>query len=236
MTVVGIIPARYDSTRFPGKVLVPIHGYPMVHHVYRRSSACKQLDDLIIATDSELVAETCANLGDKVVLTHSEHASGTDRVAEVARAVEADIVINIQGDEPMLDSVVIDQLVALMRSEPHLMMGTVGSRAIPSEEYDDPHVVKVIERDGLAIGFYRTLPVAHPEGEVLKHVGLYAYRARFLQEFSDHPPTPLEREHHLEQLRALSMGVAVGVLPTDYQSLAVDTPEGLKRVLGAWHE
>lgn len=235
MTVIGIIPARYDSTRFPGKVLVPIHGYPMVHHVYRRSTACKHLDDVIIATDSELVAETCANLGDKVVLTHSGHASGTDRVAEVARGVEADIVVNIQGDEPMLDSVVIDQLVVMMRSDPQLMMGTVGSRAMPSEEYDDPNVVKVIERDGLAVGFYRTLPVTHPEGELLKHVGLYAYRARFLHEFSDHPPTPLEREHHLEQLRALSMGVAVGVLKTDYLSLAVDTPEGLKRVLGAWH-
>ncbi|MFC1620110.1 3-deoxy-manno-octulosonate cytidylyltransferase [Candidatus Neomarinimicrobiota bacterium] len=236
MTVIGIIPARYDSTRFPGKVLVPIHGYPMVHHVYRRSLACTQLDDLIIATDSELVAETCTNLGDKVVLTGSEHTSGTDRVAEVARNMEVDIFVNIQGDEPLLDPEVIDQLVLLMLSESHLLMGTVGSRALAPDEVANPNIVKVIERDGLAAGFYRTLPIDRPEGEVLKHVGFYAYRARFLQEFSNHPPSPLEREHHLEQLRALSMGAAVGVLKTDYCSLAVDTPEGLKRVMSAWHE
>lgn len=236
MTVVGIIPARYDSTRFPGKVLVPIHGYPMVHHVYRRSTACAQLDDLMIATDSELVAETCTNLGDKVVLTDSDHTSGTDRVAEVARSVEADIVVNIQGDEPLLDPEVIDQLVVLMRSNNPLPMGTVGSRALAPEEISDPNVVKIIEHNGLASGFYRTLPARQLEGEVLKHVGLYAYRARFLQEFSEHPPGPQEREHHLEQLRALSMGAAVGVLKTDYCSLAVDTPEGLKRVISEWHE
>jgi 3-deoxy-manno-octulosonate cytidylyltransferase (CMP-KDO synthetase) len=236
MTVIGIIPARYDSTRFPGKVLVPIHGYPMVHHVYRRSLVCTQLDDLMIATDSELVAETCTNLGDKVVLTDPEHTSGTDRVAEVARNMETDIVVNIQGDEPLLDPEVIDLLVLLMRSEGHLPMGTVGSRALQPEEITDPSVVKVIEQDGLAVGFYRTLSIAGPEGEVLKHVGLYAYRARFLQEFSDHPQSSLEREHHLEQLRALSMGAAIGVLKTDYHSLAVDTPEGLERVMSAWHE
>lgn len=236
MTVIGIIPARYDSTRFPGKVLVPIHGYPMIHHVYRRSVACTQLDDLMIATDSELVAETCTNLGDKVVLTSPGHASGTDRVAEVARSMEADIVVNIQGDEPLLDPDIIDRLVLLMRSQGHLLMGTVGSRALAPDEISDPNVVKVVERDGLAVGFYRTLPAVRPEYEVLKHVGLYAYRARFLQEFSDHSPSPLEREQQLEQLRALSMGAAVGVLRTDYCSLAVDTPEGLERVMSAWHE
>jgi 3-deoxy-manno-octulosonate cytidylyltransferase (CMP-KDO synthetase) len=190
----------------------------------------------MIATDSELVEETCTKLGDKVVLTGSEHTSGTDRVAEVARSTEVDVVVNIQGDEPLLDPKVIDQLVLLMLSDGHLLMGTVGSRALAPDEVADPNVVKVIERDGLAAGFYRTPPAVRPEGEVLKHVGLYAYRARFLQEFSDHPQSSLEREHHLEQLRALSMGAAVGVLKTDYCSLAVDTPESLKRVMSAWHE
>jgi 3-deoxy-manno-octulosonate cytidylyltransferase (CMP-KDO synthetase) len=150
--------------------------------------------------------------------------------------METEIVVNIQGDEPLLDPKVIDQLVLLMHSESHLLMGTVGSQALAPDEVADPNVVKVVEWDGLAAGFYRTLPDGRPEGEILKHVGFYAYRARFLQEFSDHPPSPMEREHHLEQLRALSMGAAVGVLKTDYCSLAVDTPEGLKRVISAWHE
>ncbi|MFB0517621.1 MAG: 3-deoxy-manno-octulosonate cytidylyltransferase [Candidatus Neomarinimicrobiota bacterium] len=236
MTVIGIIPARYASTRFPGKVLAPIHDYPMVHQVYRRALECATLDEVIIATDSPLVAETCINLGDRVVLTGSQHVSGTDRVAEVAQDLDAELIVNIQGDEPQLEAGVVDQLVAHMQANPHLAMGTVGSTILTPDDLVNPNVVKVIGKNSLAVGFYRNLPAVPPAGDQLRHVGLYAYRRGFLLQLSAQPPSLREREQRLEQLRALDMGTLIGLVAVDYSAVAVDTPEDLERVVAAWHE
>lgn len=231
---VGIIPARYASTRLPGKVLISIHGYPMVHHVYRRATECRSLEEVIIATDSPRVATTCAQLGDRVVLTGSQHQSGTDRVAEVARNLDADLIVNIQGDEPLLDPQIVDQLVAHMRAHPDLSMGTVGSTALSPEDLADPNVVKVVGRHGLATSFFRTPPSAPVGGQTLRHVGLYAYRRPFLEQFTAQPPTANEQEQGLEQLRALEMGISIGLVPVAYDAIAVDTPADLEKVLAHW--
>lgn len=236
MTAVGIIPARYAATRFPGKVLAPIHDYPMVHHVYRRASQCATLKEVIIATDSPLVARACAQLGDRVILTGSELESGTDRVAEAARNMEADLVVNIQADEPKLDPRIVDQLVAHMQANPDLPMGTVGSTALDADDVPNPNVVKVISRDGLAVSFYRQLPSPPPEGDLLRHVGLYAYRRDFLFQFAAQPPSPQERELGLEQLRAMDMGTSIGLIAVDYVSMAVDTLTDLERVVATWND
>jgi len=236
MTAVGIIPARYAATRFPGKVLAPIHGYPMVHHVYQRASQCTSLKEVIIATDSPQVASACALLGDRVMLTGSEHESGTDRVAEAARNYQADLVVNIQADEPKLDPGIVDQLVAHMEGNPELPMGTVGSTALDADDVPNPNVVKVISRDGLAVDFYRQLPSPIPEGELLRHLGLYAYRRDFLYQFADQPPCHNERKFHLEQLRAVDMGISIGLVAVDYVSMAVDTISDLERVAATWND
>ena len=231
---VGIIPARYASTRLPGKVLISIHGYPMVHHVYRRAMECRSLEEVIIATDSPRVATICARLGDRVVLTGSQHQSGTDRVAEVARNLDADLIVNIQGDEPLLDPQIVDQLVAHMQAHPDLPMGTVGSTALSPDDLAEPNVVKVVGRHGLATGFFRTPPSVPVEGQTLRHVGLYAYRRPFLEQFTAQPPTANEQEQGLEQLRALELGISIGLVSVAYDALAVDTPADLERVMAHW--
>lgn len=236
MTTIGIIPARYASTRFPGKILAPIHGYPMVHHVYRLASECTSVDSVIIATDSPQVVRECTLLEDSVILTGSDHESGTDRIAEVARNMEGDLVLNIQADEPKLDPLVVDRLAEYMEAHPDILMGTVGSTAFDSNDISDQDVVKVIERDGLAIDFYRTLPSTMPEGNLLKHIGLYAYRRDFLFQFAAQLPSIRERELRLEQLRALDMRVKIGLITTNYTSLAVDTPADLERIVADWHD
>ncbi len=236
MTTIGIIPARYASTRFPGKVLAPIHGYPMVHHVYRRVSKCTSVDEVIIATDSPRVVRECSLLEDSVILTGSDHESGTDRVAEVARNMEGDLVLNIQADEPELDPRVVDQLTEYMKAHPDILMGTVGSTAFDSNDLTDLDVVKVIEWDGLALDFYRALPSELPTGNLLRHIGLYAYRRDFLFQFAAQPPGSREREHRLEQLRALDMGIRIGLITVQYISRAVDTPADLERIESDWND
>ncbi|UCH09744.1 MAG: 3-deoxy-manno-octulosonate cytidylyltransferase [Fidelibacterota bacterium] len=236
MTAVGIIPARYASTRFPGKVLAPIHGYPMVHHVYQRALQCRTLDEVLIAADSPDVADTCAALGDRVILTRTDHVSGTDRVAEAVRDMEFDLVVNIQGDEPQLDASVVDQLVTHMQAQSDLPMGTAGSTVLSREDMANPHIVKVIGRDGMATAFYRLLPAPVPEGVILRHIGLYAFRREFLFRFTAQPPSQWEQENRLEQLRALEMGASIGLVKTDYVSMAVDTPEDLERIVENWSE
>ena len=236
MTVVGVIPARFDSTRFPGKVLVPIHGYPMVHHVYSRAKSCRRLDDVVIAADSQQVFDTCTELGDRVVMTGTHHLSGTDRVAEAVEKIAAKLIVNIQGDEPLLEPGVIDGLVAFMESHPEFQMGTVGSTFLSAEDRDDRDTVKVLARKGQVIDFYRMLPAHLSEGELLRHVGLYAFRRDFLFEFAAQPATEREREQRLEQLRALDMGAAIGLVTYPYEGVAVDTPEDLERVTTVWHE
>jgi len=233
-TVAGVIPARLASTRLKGKVLLPIHGAPMIHHVYTRAQQCKYLDSLIIATDAVEVLEVCREYGDAVVMTSAEHQSGTDRVAEVARTLSADIIVNIQGDEPELDPATVDCLVEFMLAHPDLPMGTIGSTALSDADLTNSAVVKVVAEGGRAVAFYRQLPLAIDRASILRHIGLYAYRSDFLQEFTQLTPTSGELEHKLEQLRALDRGIPIGLVETDYRALAVDTADDLANVIENW--
>lgn len=234
MTAIGIIPARYASTRFPGKVLAPLAGQPMVHHVYKAALRCRKLSAVLIATESPKVAAELARLGDRVVLTAADHASGSDRVAEAARPLEADLVLNIQGDEPQLDPAIIDGLVEFMESHPEYPLGTVGSTQIPAGGRENPGLVKVLADGHRALAFYRHLPAELPAGDLLRHIGLYAFRRSFLEEFTARGPSKAEKEHRLEQLRALDMGAAIGILTTHYEGIAIDYPADLQRLAKVW--
>ena len=234
MTAAGIIPARYRSTRLPGKVLLPLDGYPMLYHVYHRASRCRTLRRVIVATDSAKVSAVCTSYGMKVVMTGAGHASGTDRVAEVAAYLKADLIVNIQADEPLLKPEVVDLLVRHMQDHPELPFGTVGSTYLTDEERQDPGVVKVVVRDGLAAAFYRRPPAEPVPGTVLRHIGLYVFRREFLLQFSAHPPGKLELKEKLEQLRAVEMGVPIAVISAGFHSVGVDTLQDYELVKDQW--
>ena len=249
MKVIGVIPARYQSTRLPGKVLVDIAGKPMVQHVYERASQAKCLSEVIVATDDERVRRAVEQFGGRVEMTSPYHASGTDRVAEVAGRVECDVVVNIQGDEPLIDPQVIEAAVAPFASDPELRMGTVATPIRTLEEHLDESVVKVVlDRRGYALYFSRA-PIPffrldspspwpqeqrrqHPVSNLwpLKHIGLYVYTRETVIWFAGLEPTPLEQTERLEQLRALENGCPIRVVTVDYSPISVDTPEDLERV------
>ncbi len=242
MTAVGIIPARWQATRLPGKPLAEIAGRPMLQHVYERAARAESLSGVVVATDDERIANAVRAFGGEVVLTSPDHRSGTDRVAEAARALAADVVVNIQGDEPLIDPHAIDSLVAPFAARPELVMTTLAVPIRVAEEIDDPGVVKVVvDRQGFALYFSRySIPYQRDVGAGspqdpslsprLKHLGLYAYRADFLQTFAGLEPTPLEQTEALEQLRVLEHGYRILVVPTDHDAVSVDTPEDLARV------
>ncbi len=247
-TVVGIIPARYTSVRFPGKVLALLWGKPIVQHVYERTKQAKTLSDVIVATDDERVRQVVEGFRGKCVMTSPEHPSGTDRVAEVARQIDCDVVVNIQGDEPLIAPEAIDAAVQPFLVDPTLKMTTLATPIIDEREYLNPNVVKVVvDRDGFALYFSRSpLPFFRPKGKMgempqfnlpesplvqpLRHIGLYAYRREFLLQFAQWSPTDLERSEGLEQLRALEHGIRIKVVVTSYRSVGVDTPEDLERL------
>ncbi|MCS7187103.1 MAG: 3-deoxy-manno-octulosonate cytidylyltransferase [Armatimonadetes bacterium] len=247
-TVVGVIPARFASTRFPGKVLALLWGKPIVQHVYERCKQAKTLSDVIVATDDERVKATVESFGGKCVMTSPEHPSGTDRIAEVARQLDCDVVVNIQGDEPLIAPEAIDAAVQPFFADPTLKMTTLATPIVDESEYINPNVVKVVvDRDGFALYFSRSpLPFFRPKGKMaetpqfdlpedalvrpLRHIGLYAYRREFLLQFAQWSPTDLERTEGLEQLRALEHGIRIKVVMTPYRSIGVDTPEDLERL------
>jgi 3-deoxy-manno-octulosonate cytidylyltransferase (CMP-KDO synthetase) len=237
MKAIGIIPARWQATRLPGKPLAEIAGRPMIQHVYERAREAASLTEVIVATDDERILAAVRECGGQAVLTSPDHRSGTDRVAEAAAERDADVVVNIQGDEPLIDPHAIDALVAPFLSEPALSMTTLAVPIRAAEEIDDPGVVKVVvDRHGYALYFSRyPVPYQREEGTGssggrLKHLGLYAYRADFLQAFSRMEPTPLEQAEKLEQLRALENGERIFVVLTEHDAVSVDTPEDLARV------
>ena len=228
---VGIIPARWGSTRFPGKSLHRIAGKPLLQHVWERCRRAKALDSLIIATDDMRIAEAAFEWGAEVALTSPRHQSGTDRVAEVAaRAKKFEFVVNIQGDEPLIDPRLIDRLVDKLRSDSSVRMVTA---AHPFDDPDDalsPHQVKVVlNRDSHALYFSRA-PIPSRSGShlFLRHQGIYGFRRELLLQFVKWKPTPLEQAESLEQLRALENGVTVHVLVTKHGSPGVDTLEDAK--------
>jgi 3-deoxy-manno-octulosonate cytidylyltransferase (CMP-KDO synthetase) len=237
--ILGIIPARFASSRFPGKALATIAGKSMLQHVYERASQSRYLQHLVIATDDERIREEASRFGAPVRMTRSDHLSGTDRVAEVASADSADIIVNIQGDEPLIDPSAIDAAALSLLDDPEVPMGTLKKRIEDPSEYRNPNVVKVVtNRQRNAIYFSRSpIPYVRDESERraaihFKHIGLYVYRRDFLLSYSDLPVGPLEIAERLEQLRALENGFSIRVVETEYDSLGVDTPEDLKRVTG----
>ena len=230
--IVGILPARWGSSRFPGKPLHPIAGKPLIQHVWEQCRKCSKLDELVIATDDARILSAAESFGATVVMTSSDHPTGTDRLAEAIRSIpEASIIINIQGDEPLIDPELIDELASAMLADVTLDMATAANPLDPTDPaVQDPNVVKVaIALDGRALYFSRSpLPFFRNPVEglpVLRHKGIYAYRRTFLERFVTWPPSPLEKAESLEQLRALENGASIRVLPTHDTSPGVDTPE-----------
>src|SRR5574340_119647 len=234
--ILGVIPARYASSRFPGKALARIGAKSMLQHVFERASMARYLSSILIATDDERRFEQARAFGATARMTRSDHASGTDRVAEVASADTAELVVNIQGDEPLIDPEAIDAAVLTLVDDPSVVMGTPKRRIEDPSEIQNPNVVKVVtDRNGNAIYFSRSTIPYHRHGGTApdayyKHIGLYVYRRDFLLGYSSLPVGPLERAECLEQLRALENGHSIRVVETEYESLGVDTPEDLERV------
>jgi len=233
--ILGVIPARFQSTRFPGKVLAPLASKPMLQHVYERASLSQYLTSIIIATDDERVFSAARSFGARVRMTHPDHASGTDRVAEVASAENAEIIVNIQGDEPLIDPAAIDTAILPVAHEPEVLMATLKKKIEDPREITDPNVVKVVTaQNGDAIYFSRC-PIPYDRDRsasapYFKHIGLYVYQRDFLLNYSALPVGPLEQSERLEQLRALENGIPIRVVETEYESVGVDTPEDLERV------
>jgi len=236
--VVGIIPARYDSKRLPGKPLVLIHDRPMIQHVYQRASEATTLQQLVVATDDPRIQKAVAQFGGEVLMTSGEHLSGTDRVAEAARQLvlkDDAIVVNIQGDEPLLKAEMIDSLVQNLQENGDVPMATLAYPETDNHDLTDPGVVKVVlDAKWRALYFSRSpIPAVRDRSSpppYYKHLGFYGYRNGFLQEFTKLSPGVLEKLEKLEQLRALEHGFYISVVITPFDSISVDTPENLTRV------
>ncbi len=240
LKTIGVIPARFGSTRFPGKPLAMIDGKPMVQHVWEKASQCEELDEVLIACDQQEIFKTAQNFKAKVVMTNPNHVSGSDRIAEAVNNLDVDIVVNIQGDEPFIDPRTIDALTVLLKKDTKALMGTVIKEITDDAEFLNPNVVKcVVDEQGNALYFSRS-PIPHHRNKNAslfpknyKHLGLYAYRKEFLMEFKNWPKGALESAEELEQLRALEHGVKIKTTITTYESMAVDTPQDLERA-NAW--
>jgi 3-deoxy-manno-octulosonate cytidylyltransferase (CMP-KDO synthetase) len=238
MKVYGIIPARYGSTRLPAKVLADIAGRPLIQHVYERARRSPSLDRLVVATDDDRVFQRVRSFGGEVVKTSPAHPSGTDRVAEAARILEAgekDLVVNIQADQPLFESGMIDEIVSPFREDGGIEMGALVYPIRREEELANPSVVKVVaDRQGFALYFSRSpIPFVQTAGSpprFYKHIGPYAYRLGFLLEFTRLPRGSLEQIESLEQLRALEHGHKIRIVETQFDSQEVDTPEDLEKV------
>ena len=237
--VVGIIPSRMASTRFPGKPLAPILGRPMVEHVYKRAARSNILSRVLVATDSEEISETVTAFGGEAIMTRTDHPSGTDRVAEAAENIDADIIVNIQGDEPALAPQMIDQAVVPLLDDGSVIMSTLVRRITDPRELTDERLAKVtVASNGDALYFSRG-PVPYPKGGIesvdldstpsWRHVGLYVFRRDFLFTFTSLQPSTLELAEGLEMLRALENGYPIRTVVTEHDSHGVDTPEDIPR-------
>lgn len=235
LTVIGVIPVRYASTRFPGKALVDIGGKPMVRHVYERCASCKRLDRLYVATDDRRIYEAAREFTTDVLMTSETHASGTDRVAEVAEKVDGDVFINVQGDEPLIEPAAVEALIPPFEEDPGVNMTTLARPSGDPTEVSNPNTCKiVIDEAGDALYFSRA-PVPYYQGSPqerkhLLHVGIYAFRRDFLLTFAGLKRTPLEVAEGLEMLRALEHGCKIRVVVGPFVSLGVDTVDDLGRV------
>jgi 3-deoxy-manno-octulosonate cytidylyltransferase (CMP-KDO synthetase) len=229
---VVVIPARYQSTRLPGKPLADLGGEPMIVHVYRRARDTSGVDAVIVATDDDRIVRAIEDAGGVACLTSSDHRTGTERVAEVAAAIDCEIVINLQGDEPFIHPDMIRATIEPLARDRSLDMSTVCRAITNADDHLDPNVVKVVrDNQGMALYFSRS-PIPHlrgPRPTLWKHFGLYGYRKPFLLRLAQLAPTPLEQAESLEQLRALEHGYRIYTAITEHDSIGVDTPEDLDR-------
>ena len=242
-----IIPARYDSTRFPGKPLYPLRGKPVIQHVYENSKRADLVDDVVVATDSETIFEKVMSFGGKAVMTDRTHPSGTDRIAEVAGTCDCDIIVNVQGDEPLIRPEMISDVIAILDDE-RASMGSLYRKIEDPGEIVDPNVVKtVFDEEGFALYFSRApipfsrddwkdlnhisqIPAHDVRFPVYKHIGIYSYRKEALLAFARMKPAKLEQTEKLEQLRALENGMKIKLKETGFETYGIDTPEDLERV------
>lgn len=249
---VAVIPARYGSTRFEGKPLADILGKPMIQRVYEGVCQSKRIDEVIVATDDERIREAVLTFGGKAMMTSSSHTTGTDRVAEIARKIRAEIIVNVQGDEPLIKGTIIDKAVGPLFSDDRLPMASLMTRMAEVKEWLNPNLAKVVvDQKDFALYFSRS-PIPFPRdlqfdctfsnpfgGQVtlplraFKHIGVYVYRRNFLLKFSRMRPTPLEKLEKLEQLRALENGYRIKMTTVDYEPICVDTPEDLQKVIAS---
>lgn len=242
-TVTAIIPARYGSTRFPGKPLALIHGLPMIQHVYQRVAKAQLVSRVIIATDDQRIVDVASGFGAEVRLTRADHATGTDRLAEVAADLDSDFIVNVQGDEPLINPAMLDQAIQPLLDDPAIQMGTLAARITSIDDFYSPNVVKVVrDIDDMALYFSRApipwprelnaeqLAMRLPELMLWRHIGLYVYRRQLLLDYPGWPETPLEKLECLEQLRAMERGIRLYVAETEWQCHGVDTPADLARV------
>lgn len=237
MKAIGVIPARYGSTRLKAKVLADILGKPLIQHVWEGANRSQYLDDLYVATDDERVKAVCEGFGAKVVMTSPECQSGSDRVIEAVKDLSAAHVLNIQGDEPLIDGGIIDGLIGALRKEKEAPVATVIKPIVKEEDLDNPNIVKVvIDRKGYALYFSRsTIPFNREAAKFstltyYKHLGIYAYQKSFLMSFKKLPRSILEETEKLEQLRVLEAGYKIKTTLTDKETLSVDTAEDLDKV------
>lgn len=241
MRILGIIPARYDSSRFPGKPLIDLKGKTMIQRVYEGAAKSTLLTDLVVATDDARIVDAMAQFGGKVMMTSGDHRTGTDRCAEVLEKLgdDYDVVINIQGDEPLVDARQLDSLLAVF-ADPEVEIGTLASRAISLEELENPNRIKlVVDHAHKALYFSRSAipnPINgkdHPleKYPYLRHIGLYAYRAEVLRKISKLMPTALEQIESLEQLRWLYHGYSIKVVETTIETPNIDVPADVEKVL-----
>jgi len=246
MKITAIIPARFASVRFAGKVLADILGKPMVQHVYERTAKAAMVSEVIVATDDERVAAAVRTFGGRVEMTDKGHETGTDRLAEVAARLDSDIIVNVQGDEPLIEPAMIDEAIKPLVEDSSVLMGTLKSRIKTLHDFLSQNVVKVVtDRAGFALYFSRSpLPNFRDKwndlkdekfvsGKILcyRHVGLYVYRRDFLLQYARMSPTFLELAEKLEQLRVLENGYRIKVVETEFETIGVDTPGDLEKVV-----
>jgi 3-deoxy-manno-octulosonate cytidylyltransferase (CMP-KDO synthetase) len=244
MSALVVIPARHDSTRLPGKPLLKHTGKYLIQHVYERACQSQKAGTVVVATDDSRIVRAVESFGGKVALTRADHPSGTDRVAEVARGYDEDIVINLQGDEPLIDPGALDQLIDLLQADPAAQMATLATPILCAEQWLDPACVKVVCDDAGSALYFSRSPVpfvrdgspdfAACPARFLQHVGLYGYRRSALFQFAALPPAAIEQIEKLEQLRALAAGWRIRVGLIDQPSLGVDTYEDYQRFLAIY--
>lgn len=233
MRKIGVIPARFASVRFPGKILHPLAGRPLIEWVLRGVSQARSLDDLWVATDHESIAEAVVKAGHQVIMTDPQLPSGTDRVWAAVRGLDADVIVNIQGDEPLITGALVDRLAMAFEEKKDLEMATL-SHPISEAELASPHAVKVVLNEKGEALYFSRFPTPYSRhdaksmgtlGGCQKHIGLYAYTKSFLKKFCEAPPALIEKAESLEQLRALYLGAKIQVISVDEGLRGVDTPE-----------